>query len=559
MRSWQIVPLVLRIRCRAEFLSSLVLDSFRLALWFSGVLLVASLSLLVMSTAADTIRLTPKGAAALQGTGLTVLSADGKTYVVHGQFVVARDDTDQLTLKFPGKYFLFRPFKKGSAGGGKVEQFEWAWFAGANGDIDTLEELRDLISNRDKRYGGWRQGLQALLADLDPQGSLGLKKGTAPPVINDKIVPREGWLTRDFLQGLPTPAQFMEMIRAAQALPPEDPQSSTRIALTRSGSPMDVVRSLLSAIARAQKYGEPEPGFLQAALAIAQFLTGSLDTDPYKAKGDDEERAKRIYLFVEDFTHTLVSTVDACSAEAIGGGTYSTASAERLSLYLKPLGGHDDDRPIDCFDTDLAGVGALGGPQVSRPKDDELTVDALLHSAEGRRDFLDPDMRAVCPPDLQARLDTTGKLAFETLVRIAGPPALGQPDLGFRFRGGIPSRVFKDVGDPRNGHSHYPKSPSAVLAQVGAGNAEEASKLPGFFLNPFTKDNSSGGILCDSKKIDLGIDTIRGMMSGTKNTAIKVIFERDVELRMNFFQDRVRAGAAGYCDGFLVDHWKSRP
>jgi hypothetical protein len=559
MRSWQFVPPVHKCFYHAVLFTSLILISLRLVRKLSSVLLAALLFISTIPAWGDTLHLTPKGVAGLQGRGLAVLSADGKTYVVHGQFVVLRDETDQLTLKYPGKYFLFRPFKKGLAGPAKVEQFEWAWVAWSKTDIDTLEDLRDLISNRDKRHGGWQQGLEAFLADLDPQASLGLKKGPAPPVANTKIVLREGWLTRNFLQGMPTPDQLLEMIRAARALPPEDPLSSTRIPLTQSQPPDALVGSLVDAIARAQKYGEPEPGFLPAALTIARFLIGSLNTNPDKAKGDDEEKAKRIWPFVRNFTDTLLASVNACSPERLAGGQNPMDSAENLSKRLKLPGNPDDGRPIDCVDFALAGVNALGGSQVSRPEDAGQTVETLLHGAEGRRDLLGPQMRATFPPDLQARLDSIGKLAFETLVRIAAPAAAGQPDLGARFRAEIPVHVFEQLVDVQNASSPYRKAPSAVLFQVGAGNAEEASTLADFFLNPFTRSGSSGGVSCDSEKIDLGIDTIKGIMKGTKSPTIRVIFERKVELKIKSYQDRVRVGSAGFCEDFLVEHWKSRP
>jgi hypothetical protein len=511
-----------------------------------------------MPAAADTLRLTPKGVAALRGKGLAVLSADGKTSVVHGQLVVERDETDQLTLKYPGKYFRFRPFKKGSSGAAKVEQLEWAWVVRQTDDLDTLEDLRDVFSNRDKRYGGWQQGLQAFLADLDPRGSLGLKKGPVPPVANSKIVLREGWLTRNFLQGMPTPAQLMDMMRAAQALPPEDPQSSTDLPLARTEPPDALVGSLIEAIARAQKYGEPEPGFLQAALMVGRFLNGPIHLDPEKAKGDDEEKAGRLSLFAQQFTGTVLASLGGCTAESLAGGQGADHSAENLAQRLKPLGGRDDYLPIDCVDLALAGVSALAGPEVSRPEDAAEAVDVLLRNAEGRRDFLDPDMRSEFPPTLQARLDAVGKLAFDTLVRLARPPSAGQPDLGARFRVEIPAQVFRLVEIGKGSGLHYRKAASAALLQTGIGNAEEASTLADFFLSPFTSSPAAGDLSCDSEKIDLGIDTIKGISKGTTNPAMRQILDRKAELKINEYESRVKVGSAGFCEGFLVDHWKRR-
>lgn len=156
--------------------------------------------------------------------------AGGRGFFIQGQIEVLREaTTDAPTLPDPRTYFMFRPLEghfqaAGADGkphwtGGADLRFEWAWVKGVTyHDIDTLEDVRALSSNRDLRYCNGAEALLALLAELDPDGVLHLKT-TVPAVADDKVLLREGWLSRYLLDGPLTADERTTLVQRLRQLP----------------------------------------------------------------------------------------------------------------------------------------------------------------------------------------------------------------------------------------------------------------------------------------------------------------------------------------------------
>ncbi len=129
-------------RCKTNNLLTEVWTRNPAATFFTSVLL----SLLLTTAAfADILYLSPKGVEPLRGMGLAKQHPDGKRYFVRGQIIIQRDAADRPTLKSPGTYFLFRPSNKSA-----TQQLEWAWITSTHYQIDTLDDLRGMLSNRDQ-------------------------------------------------------------------------------------------------------------------------------------------------------------------------------------------------------------------------------------------------------------------------------------------------------------------------------------------------------------------------------------------------------------------------
>jgi hypothetical protein len=494
-------------------------------------LVCVTCTLMVVSPSfADKLRLRPAGVAALQGTGLVINASDGRDPFVQGQMIVPRDDADLPTLKFPRKYFLFRPLEKKGGGASLPEQrFEWAWVSSTELDFDTLDDLRAMFSNRDKQYGGWAKGFQALLAELDPQGALGLKHGDLPPVANPRIVRREGWFSDFLLHGRLPDEELVKKRREASSRPTEDPLGvSFYMPQFQYLDPEHAMGLLLVGIARAQKYGEPEPGFLAAALEAAHFLIETLHIPLSKAKGQDEEGVKRISEYVSRSRWNVLGFILQVDVDTI-----PPTPTSAFFQYREP----DDQLPLNRLDKALAGVSILDAPLVNPLEHDHANglVTALIGAAQLRRDILDPEARASLPPEQQMQLDAVGRRAFEVLLRSASVPAPGKPDLGAILRSEILAVVFgRHYTAPLKKIPSDAKAATAALLEAGIGSNSEA-ELDVYGL---TRENGTLVNGPEPSEVAWQVQTLIGLLRAPKNLPYKPVLQRAIEERVTEIQNQ---------------------
>ena len=112
--------------------------------------------------------------------------ANGRGQFLQGQIIVRRDDADRPTLPNPRTFFILRPLPEcRSTAAPEQDQadrdaenpfnvkLQFTWTRGMTRHVDTLDDVRRMISNRDLRYRNGAEAFDALLAEL------GLKKRRA--------------------------------------------------------------------------------------------------------------------------------------------------------------------------------------------------------------------------------------------------------------------------------------------------------------------------------------------------------------------------------------------
>jgi hypothetical protein len=433
-------------------------------------LLSALLSLLLTNlTFADILYLNGKGAEALKGSGLVKPHPDGRRYFVRGQIVILRDGADRPTLKSPGTYFLFRPQSQNSQ-----PQLEWSWVVNIKHQIDTLDDLRSILSNRDKQYGNWQEAFKVLITEADPSSTLGLKvklKGNAPPASSKSVAPREGWFSQFLLRG-PLPAsERTARVRAAKDKGPLDPLGYSPIdPLWQQQTPESTMTQLLEAIARAEKYGEPESGFLAACREAAQFLCETTLPPAEAETGPDGERARDLRAFALGARATLLSTLESAGTEAIRIRLRrAAASASPADALL--VTNVEDELRLDVFDVAKAALTVLGELPMPQTEDKARVVEALFSVVAG---YAVPATANGAPPLPQAVAglqQEVGQKALATLISLASVSSAGGAERGFGFREEFVVQLSRA---PSAG---YAQAVSEAILKSGIGSFREIAQL----------------------------------------------------------------------------------
>ena len=444
-----------------------------------AIMLVAVTVFLGGPMRADMIELSAAGGAALRENHLVEpqAHANGKGWFIEGQIVVLRDETDQPVLHSPWKYFMFHPLKgsiipTGPDGKPKPDakevRLEFSWTHGIRQEIDTLDDVRGLISNRDLRYSSGAEALDALLADIDPQGALGLKK-TSPQVADATIVAREGWLSRFLINGPDSIEQRKAEAQRINALPHDDPLSQnpndSRQWLADGNVAMGV---LLEAMARCNKWGESEPGLKASCLAVAHFICGSIYVVPSEVPVGSRAAANRLYHFLIMARFFLLSSAQMGSLPMLCAPPRAGEVFTPTRLVASP----DSAQPVTVLDEAQAALEVLDSCRT--PAEGPAAHDAvgtLLECAAGRADFRAAGNLKPLSPELAVAADAIGRRAFEILLRYATASPTGASDNGVAYRKELRPWLTQ-FGDMAEG-----QAAREVLARAGLGSEAEIPPL----------------------------------------------------------------------------------
>ena len=190
----------------------------------------------------------------------------------------------------------------------------------------TLEALEGYFSNREALYDGdWDKAMQALAHDIDPTGGLQISTGAAPPPEHDGHVD-EGGISYYLLHG-PQPVP-----RPQPGLPPR-----------RTGPPQRnendsgfVMQSIISTLARINKYGEPTFGLRKALMAAARFLARDLTRVPLDlVHADPHGRAAQARSVGQTAYGQLGQVLNQAALFAYGQDGYASALAKQADAAKK--------------------------------------------------------------------------------------------------------------------------------------------------------------------------------------------------------------------------------
>lgn len=400
----------------------------------SLVLTVVSLFLVIIvssiTASADVLKLSPVGVAAIRPTGALIPTSDGG-FVIRGRVTVPRDATGKLTLRDPYVYFMFEPMT-GPNRYGPAKKMEWRWLTQRKMELDTIEELRGIVSNRDQRYGSWQAAFDALLKEIDTDDTifhLRAKGGSAQSGGSGVTEFFEGSVSRDMLAGRPMTLEELQAYqRKLAAMPRGDPRgmrpTDTYMQTQTGGS---AISQLLEAIARAEKYGEPEPGFLDAARAIAKFICEDLYPAPDSLSGPSRDKAMFIHNFVVESRMGLLGLLAPMYPNLLQMRLQQPSRfGDSAEAHFRVDGSYipfDDVLAIDQFDVAKAAVPIAGELRAARDGDGggDAVIEKMLVAASGRADFRAQDPSVRLPAELSPKIDQVGKLAFEKLLGLTKP------------------------------------------------------------------------------------------------------------------------------------------
>jgi hypothetical protein len=554
---------------------------------------------------ADILLLNDKGVAALKASGFAAPSADGRGYVAQGQFIVPRNAADLPTPPEPAAYFLFRPLQqsfhsegaKPSWQNSTPQKWEWAWVKGVtHHHFDALDDVRDMLSNRDKRFGGWEESTEALLADLDSSGALGLKTA-APAPQNKSVVPREGWLSRYLVVGPMTPQERIEMVTRARSRPKEDPLGYSPLdPLLWMVTPESTVSGLVEGIARCAKYGEPEPGLTEACRHAAAFICNALYVPREKAEAKAgssnsnsvppvvipplalpfaqpvipglpkipaplggpapantlAEKAMRIRAFHLQARAALFNHLDAASPQAI-----AIALAQSTSAVADPLRTTmpDDALPLDFMDMAQAALQVTESLAVAREEDQAQLVNALLGLAGGRSDFRGTGAKTpaeVKPLDakLLQREDELGKQAFQVLVHLAAAQPPDKDDVAGGFRAELLNAISAAIGEEARTSEATAARESLVLCGIGSA-AEIKPLVEGLVSIGYRSDDAQDWHRDDAVYI------LKRLPQHVPDEKLRNVLQNAIADQLQELKERQKLGTGGRGEKYFLRQWSN--
>lgn len=427
------------------------------------VLLGISLILLMASPVfADILWISPAGVTALQSSGLLKPRPDGKGFYARGRIIIQRDAADQPTLRSPFKYFMFEPYKGPNNAYGPARQLEWAWVSSTQQEIDTIDDLRAILSNRDKQFGNWEAAFKHLMAEIDPNDTIyqsRLKGGRGPQTANSGTLLREGHLSRDLINGRPpTLAEMKAYGEKQRARPVGDPLGYSPIDPLYSPSLLDprgAITTLVEAIARAEKYGEPEKGFLDAARRVARYICEDLYPPPESLSSPSRDKAIFILSIVSNARGSLFGLASGGDPNRLSDrlsrpGKFGNSLNDKL-LFTRGYLQVDDSLAINVLEAAKAAVEVMGDLRTRHEQDEGTLVSTLLHVASGRAGFqslrgqtdFDAGFHASrLPAEVKPSEDSLGQLAFDTIIALAAPP---------RDQGQFANQITEDLASPDSG------------------------------------------------------------------------------------------------------------
>ena len=503
---------------------------------WAGILL-AALVLAPCRAPADVIYISVMGRTELAARPLVQMfpSADGKNQIILGKVVVLRDDNDQPVLPYGRRYFMFRPSKGAFTGTdilgnpdpkSTLVRLDWNWVGQMNREVSTLDDVRDIISNRDLRYRTGEEAMQALLADIDPLGEMHLK-GAVPQPAYPNIVPREGSISGVLVHGRLTETDYQKQLASARALPSENPLSYFSLDPVFSRGPeTDKALLLLRAAARCTRYGESEAGLRESCLAVLRFVCDRTYVEPADVPVGTRAKAEALKTVTMSCRRLVLNMLSNVGPQVISRAPNRPANVEGWPLEA----GIDDPQPVSSLDLARVALEVLDSCRSPRVPDQGSFLDTVLLVAANRNDFRSVSKR---PPLAQftAGADLVGKQAFEVLQHLVTVPKDGSADTGASFRQHLRNKML-DRADPAICRA-------AREALAGAGVASEAEIAGALDYYVTTAVDWRGS---DLQVVDDLAYVVRGLMASISDPALRAHYRDELGRRTAGLRDSVANG-----------------
>src|SRR5579883_547293 len=405
---------------------------------------------------------------------------------VRGMVIVTRDNVGQLAFTGdkasdfndkPDQFFKFRPYKWITQdASGKVSwvdyEFEWKWVASVKNEVDTLDDLCEMMSWRcmgpngaDPTPATTKAGCRWVLTTLDPNNSLDLNNGGGQATQNNV---HEGYCSRYLLYGTPNQDATLsdaDRVRAwgkervarikdcrkgtgpvgqygafdYKADAPTYNKGNVKYCPTDSDfwddTPDNIIHQLVTTMARCKKangqgralYPIPYGGaLLDCSRTVAQFLCSDLAGVPVQ-DATQEGKGKRIRAFAFRARAALLSILDGATPEKLKARRARSVQlrpnepALEAQLRVTPV---DDEMPVDVFDLADAALDVLlmrDGSGLVKPYNDDMTriSQTLLRLASASSRFNQEGARNLWPQD------PLGEKALQILMALVDPQTQG--------------------------------------------------------------------------------------------------------------------------------------
>jgi len=301
-------------------------------------------------------------------------------------------------------------------------------------DADTLEGI---MSNREAQFGGWQPGLNAL--------RLILEKKSPPAPVHPDIKLREGFLAD-------------ELINDGRRTLPSARGGAARADAIAADKAL-LMNSLISTIARANKYGETQPNLRSTAMLVTQFITSDLI-----AAGNDRPFLRTFVRINRQALYAYIRNagVNAARIEKARASHPTSDSALVLDLYDMA------NASLDVLMGNDKSVRPLARVTPTSRDDGEMLARDLMAAVQTRRQY-GGDAVSNSPQDIIACR------AFAALVQLASPPN-GDPAL----RQAIFNLAVADLS-PTNTQiptaAGLARAAIDVAHAIGFGDAQEAASI----------------------------------------------------------------------------------
>jgi hypothetical protein len=486
------------------------------------------------------MQLTPAGVTALRASGLAKPLTDGSGFYIRGLIIVPRDASGRPTLAEPGLNFMFAPMTAPNKFG-PARQMKWMWVTGGKIEIDTLDDLRGIVSNRDLRYGGWEAGLRGLLSEVDTDDSIfhTRSKGAAPGQPNNGVFLAEGWLSRNLLSGHIPDQTEMEayLFKVQHSIPRADPLSyrPNDPLVTANGGGLETVYQLLQSIARAEKYGEAEPGFLDAARIVARFLCEDLYPPDDALSGPSSDRAMFIERYAIEARQGLITQVSFIGASTLMGrlsrpSRLGNTVADKIRSEGSYLA-YTDVAPITFFDVARAGVEIMGDLKTPRYGNvgTESIVRSLVEVASQRSDFRARETNLSLPVEVSSLGDAVGKIALEKLHLLTSDKTSSASGAYRNVLLAVFCDVAANPGDKIGNPSMVGASAEAVI-RAGVGSTAEVVQ----FINSVW----DLGLVLAIRRSPFAQDAVRVLRGVNADARVRSTYDAYLAKRIRDFQQR---------------------
>lgn len=482
------------------------------------------------------------------------------------------------------KFFLFEVHSPGnhkwvtSKDALGTDACHWKWVAATKHEIDSLDDVYWLVSDRGKRYPA-NLVLASLAWAIDKDGKMGLWDGTQIPAI--PTTPNEGVVSNFLINTGKLAPQDRQKQRDARIDGLRAQKSNGYCALDPLNmelTPDQVMSMLVEEVARTRadlfpEFGEVRDdsgavtdalGVRKASRAVAQWICEVLSN----AIEDKEqgERVGRIHetpaRWVHDFAYgarrTLITYIEHADPTILkkhqqkDAGLLVSAPADPVSLDDLDLA----DAALDILYHPKGRVAAEpdeSGVWSPRKEDVARLVDALVACAsaspllgQGQCDTLVQPVSPQLPASRQLPLDqlhaAVANRALEVLATLPNShpagwkPGTGQDDPGALYRQAIESALNKNPPE-----SPKANAARAALVQAGLGTvAEVQATIDRLFSLAVTARPTANGANPGRKQ---AIDTIKGLAARLASTDLGSPAQKAIDDHLAGLKARQESGA----------------